>query len=259
MANFSDLEKVVPQFRKHTPLREVRFILAVGSGKGGVGKTTLSLLLSLTLREEGFSVGLFDLDFYGPNVLLLLGAPRRDILLDAYGYKPVEVCGIKVMSLSLLVSDKEPIFMRGLMAGKLLQELSQRVLWGPLDFLVLDLPPGTGDIFLNMIELFQPDGFLLVTTPHKLSIADTMRTLSILKERKVPLLGVVKNMGGLFKKEEALDEFLKETRLPVTCEIPFMSELSEMESLEEFLQLDKYKELREKLAKAVLKKIFRFH
>ncbi|MFN3407113.1 MAG: Mrp/NBP35 family ATP-binding protein [Caldimicrobium sp.] len=252
-------ENLIKDFRKHSPLREIRFIIGVGSGKGGVGKTTLSVLLALALKKEGFSVGLFDLDFYGPNTLLLLEASEKKLFISHEGYKPVNAQGIKVMSLSLLVSEKEPIFMRGLMAGKLLQELTQRVLWGPLDFLILDLPPGTGDIFLNVIDLFEPDGFLLVSTAHKLSLADTLRTISILKEKKVPLLGIVKNMSGLFRREDSFQKFLEEVKVPLIFEMPFLEELSEKESLPEIMQSEKYNELLSTLGKRVLKKIFRFY
>ncbi|MFN4196899.1 MAG: P-loop NTPase [Caldimicrobium sp.] len=253
------LENLFKDFRKHSPLKETRFIIGVGSGKGGVGKTTLSVLLALALKEEGFSVGLFDLDFYGPNTLLLLDASVKTPFISPEGYQPVNIQGIKAMSLSILVSEKEPIFMRGLMAGKLLQELTKRVLWGPLDFLILDLPPGTGDIFLNTLDLFEPDGFLLVSTAHKLSLADTLRTISILKEKKVPLLGIVKNMSGLFKSEDSFQNFLDEVKVPLIFEMPFLEELSEKESLTEIMKSEKYKELLSTLGKRVLKKVFRFY
>jgi len=252
-------EGLLKSFRNHSPLRETRFILAVGSGKGGVGKTTLSVLLSLSLKEEGFSVGLYDLDFYGPNSALLLGAEGVFPVREATGYKPALVEGIKVMSLSFMVSEREPIFMRGLMAAKLLQELTQRVLWGPLDFLILDLPPGTGDIFLTMLDLFSPDGFILVTTPHKLSLADSQRSVSILKEKKIPLLGVVKNMAHLFGKEEAFREFLEEIKAPLLFELPFIEELSEKETILEVFQEESKRELLQNLGKGLLKRVFRFH
>jgi len=224
-------EALLKKFRTHSPLRKIRFILAVGSGKGGVGKTTVSSLLALALKEEGFSVGIYDLDFYDPNSALLLGAEGVFPVREAEGYKAALVEGIKIMSLFFMVSEKEPIFMRGLMAAKLFQELTQRVLWGPLDFLILDLPPGTGDIFLTALDLFSPDGFILVTTPHKLSLADSLRTVSILKEKMVPLLGIVKNMANLFGKEEHFQKFLAEVKAPLLLELPFLEELSEKESV----------------------------
>ncbi|MEZ0343622.1 MAG: Mrp/NBP35 family ATP-binding protein [Caldimicrobium sp.] len=246
-------------FRTHSPLKEVRYIIAVGSGKGGVGKTTVSVLLSLALKEEGFSVGLYDLDFYGPNSSLLLSTKKEFPAREPDGYRPPLLEGIKVMSLSFMLSEREPVFMRGLMAAKLLQELTQRVLWGPLDFLILDLPPGTGDIFLSMLDLFSPDGFILVTTPHKLSLADSLRTVSILKEKKVPLLGVVKNMSNLFGKEEAFTKFLEEIKAPLLFELPFLEDLSEKETLPELLSDEEKKGLLQGLAKGILKRIFRFH
>lgn len=252
-------ESFLKSYRSHSPLKEVRYIIAVGSGKGGVGKTTFSVLLSLALKEEGFSVGLYDLDFYGPNSSLILSTKKENPIRDALGYRPPILEGIKIMSLSFMLSEREPVFMRGLMAAKLLQELTQRVLWGPLDFLILDLPPGTGDIFLSMLDLFSPDGFILVTTPHKLSLADSLRTVSILKEKKVPLLGVVKNMSNLFGKEEAFAKFLEEIKAPLLFELPFLEDLSEKETLPELLSNEEKRGLLQRLAKGVLKRIFRFH
>lgn len=252
-------ENFLKTFRSHSPLKEIRYIISVGSGKGGVGKTTLSVLLSLALKEEGFSVGLYDLDFYGPNSALLLSSKKDQPIRDAQGYKPLYLEGIKVMSLSFMLTEREPVFMRGPLAVKLLQELTQRVLWGPLDFLILDLPPGTGDIFLSMLDLFSPDGFILITTAHKLSLADSLRTVSILKEKRVPLLGVVKNMSNLFGKEEAFNKFLEEVKAPLLFELPFLEDLSEKETLPELFSNDQKREILKALAKGVLKRIFRIH
>ena len=252
-------ESALKSFRSHSPLKEVRYIIAVGSGKGGVGKTTLSVLLSLALKEEGFLVGLYDLDFYGPNSSLLLSSKKEEPIRDPEGYKPLNLEGIKVMSLSFMISEREPVFMRGLLAAKLLQELTQRVIWGPLDFLILDLPPGTGDIFLSMIDLFSPDGFILVTTSHRLSLADSLRTVSILKEKKVPILGVIKNMSNLFGREEAFRKFLEDIKAPLLFELPFLEEFSEKETLPEIFSKSEKRELLQGLAKEVLKRIFRIH
>lgn len=248
----------IKKLRKHTGLRDIRFIIAVGSGKGGVGKTTISAIIALALKEAGYSVGVFDLDFYGPNTSLVLGIRDKKPSVELDRIKPVVGPEkIKILSLSLMISEREPIFMRGLMASKLLQELVGKVEWGPLDFLILDLPPGTGDIFLTMLDLFTPDGFILVTTCHKLALADAARTLAILKEKEVPILGVVKNMGKLFKDERSFDEFLEKVRLPLLFEIPFLDELSDRENLTEiFLSSEKMEFLRT-AGEKILGQIFR--
>jgi len=244
--------------KKHTGIKDIRFILAVGSGKGGVGKTTVSAILSFALSKTGYSVGIFDLDFYGPNINLVLGLNKKPII-EFGKIKPVSSNNIKVMSLALIISEKEPVFMRGLMASKLLQELLQKVEWGPLDFLILDLPPGTGDIFLTMLDFFNPEGFILVTTPHKLAISDAKRTIAILKENNMPILGVVKNMSDFFEDETAFQQFLNEQKLNVLFEIPVLKELSKTENLLEVFKLPEKQKFLEDIAEKILDKIFRIH
>jgi len=246
--------------KKHTGIKDVRFVLAVGSGKGGVGKTTVSALIAMALEKAGYNVGIFDLDFYGPNINLALGLKDKKPIIEFGEIKPVVADqNIRVLSLALMISEKEPIFMRGLMASKLLQELLQKVKWGPLDFLILDLPPGTGDIFLSMVDLFSPDGFILVTTSHKMAIADAKRTAVILKEMEVPLLGVVKNMAGFFENEDAFENFLKEQRLKLLFEVPMFKELSTVESLTELFKDNSRVEFLENIADKVLDVVFRVH
>lgn len=255
---FIQHQNFVKKFRKHTGLRDIRFTIAVGSGKGGVGKTTVSAIIALALREGGYSVGVFDLDFYGPNTSLVLGVKDKKPSVEIDRIKPVVGPEkIKILSLSLMISEREPIFMRGLMASKLLQELVGKVEWGPLDFLILDLPPGTGDIFLTMLDLFTPEGFILVTTCHKLALADAARTLAILKEKEVPILGVVKNMAKLFKDEQSFDEFLEKVRLPLLFEIPFLNELSDRENLAEIFLSSEQMEFLKTVEEKILGQIFR--
>ncbi len=252
------LKEFQKEFKKHTGLKDVRFVIAVGSGKGGVGKTTVSAIISLALKREGYSVGIFDLDFYGPNASLVFGIKDQPPFVEFGEIKPVVAEGIKIMSIALMVPEKEPIFMRGLLASKLLQELVKKVKWGPLDFLILDLPPGTGDIFLTMLDVLVPDGFILVATPHQLAISDAKRTLRILKENKVPILGVVKNMADFFGTTSSFEEFLKEEKLPLLFEVPVLKEFAEVESLPEVFQEEK-EPLLTKVAEKILEKVFRIH
>ncbi|PMP97487.1 MAG: hypothetical protein C0169_02945 [Thermodesulfobacterium geofontis] len=246
------------ELKKHTGIKDIRFILAIGSGKGGVGKTTVSAILALALKKSGYSVGIFDLDFYGPNLNLVLGINKHPFI-EFGKIKPVSFNNLKILSLALMISEKEPIFMRGLMATKLLQELLQRVDWGPLDFLILDLPPGTGDIFLSTLDFFNPEGFILVTTSHKLALSDAKRTISILKENYIPVLGVVKNMAGFFEDETSFQNFLKEQRLNLLFEIPILKELSKTENLWEVFKTPEKEKFLNDIAERILDKVFRIH
>ncbi len=244
----------------HFSLKDIRFILAVGSGKGGVGKTTISIIIALALKKAGYSVGIFDLDFYGPNISLLLGLENKTPVIEFDKIKPVlSQENIKVMSLALMISEREPIFMRGIMASKLLQEFLQKIEWGPLDFLILDLPPGTGDIFLTVIDLIPLTGFILVTTPHKLAISDAKRTISILKENNVPLLGIVKNMFDFFENEDYFQKFLNSQNINLLFEIPVFKEFAYMENLSIVFNSSKNQKLLDEISNKLLDKVFRVH
>lgn len=246
-------------FKKHSSLRDIRFILGIGSGKGGVGKSTICAMLSLALKKEAYLVGVWDLDFYGPNTAILLGAEKEKPLIEFGKIKPVVVEGIKILSLALFVSEREGIFMRGPMASSLIKELIEKTYWGPLDFLILDLPPGTGDIFLTVLDLIPLDGFILVTTAHKLALSDTKRTLSLLKERKIPLLGIIQNMSNLWEGKKEWEAFLSEEKLPLLLSIPFIKSFSEDDHLKNWSNSLEAKKIFSSLSSKILEKIFRIH
>jgi ATP-binding protein involved in chromosome partitioning len=184
----------------------VSFVLAVASGKGGVGKTTVAVNLALALRQDGARVGLFDADLYGPNVPLMLGARRKK---TARGYVPIaraertpyipplERFGLKVMSIGFVMGDADALTPDPYFAGQIIRQTLQDVLWGELDFLLIDFPPGTGEPQQTLLQSIHIDGVLIVTTPQDLSLMDTSRSLGSFRRAGVPVLGVIENMSYL--------------------------------------------------------------
>ena len=156
-------------------LSQVKKIIAVASGKGGVGKSTTAVNLAIGLHQEGQRVGLLDADIYGPSIAMMLGVPEntRPQAVDEKYFKPVEAHGLLTMSMAYLVTDKTPMAWRGPMAAGALQQLLQQTAWGDLDVLVVDMPPGTGDIQLTLSQKAQVAGAIIVTTPQDLSLIPT--------------------------------------------------------------------------------------
>ena len=176
----------------------IRHILAVASGKGGVGKSTVSVNLALALHTLGARVGLVDADVLGPSIPVMLGIPTGQAPeLSADGRAiPMERYGIKTMSMGMLTTDDAPAVLRGPMVGKYLQMLISGAEWGPLDYLVLDLPPGTGDTQLSLAQSFPLSGVIIVTTPQSVSLKIARRGLRMFERVKVPILGIIENMSG---------------------------------------------------------------
>lgn len=178
----------------------VRNIIAVGSGKGGVGKSTVAVNLAVALSQSGASVGLLDVDLYGPSVPILLGLtetrPSTVTVDGAEKMAPVEKDGIKVFSMGFLLRDEDAVVWRGPMLHKALQQFLEDVHWGELDYLVVDLPPGTGDIQISLSQLVSISSAVVVTTPQDLAYADVLRAVKMFQVTSVPVLGVVENMAG---------------------------------------------------------------
>jgi ATP-binding protein involved in chromosome partitioning len=173
---------------------EVRHTLAVSSGKGGVGKSTVAVNLALALRQSGATVGLIDTDVYGPDVPLMLGTKGRPGMFDNR-ILPVEAHGLKVMSIGLLVSEKEPLVWRGPMIHSFIQQMLKDVLWGALDYLVFDMPPGTGDAQLSLSQVLPLGGVVMVTTPQDVALLDVRKAIGMFQRLNVPILGIVENMS----------------------------------------------------------------
>jgi len=173
----------------------VKNIIAVSSGKGGVGKSTVAVNLAVSLALDGARVGLMDADVYGPNVPIMLGASNARPEVDVNKLVPIEAHGVRLMSMAVLKPGDEPMIVRGPILHGLVRQFLQDVEWGELDYLIVDMPPGTGDVQLSLAQLVPVQGAVLVTTPQEVALADVRRALRMFETVNVPVLGVVENMS----------------------------------------------------------------
>lgn len=178
--------------REHVP--GVKNIIAVGAGKGGVGKTTVAVNLALALARAGSRVGLIDADIYGPNVPIMLGL-QTQLTTDGEKILPAEAYGIQVVSMGFLTGDDAPVIWRGPMLHGVIKQFFHDVRWTDLDYLVVDMPPGTGDVALSLSQTVPVSGAIVVTTPQTVSVADTRRAIRMYQKLNVPTLGVIENMS----------------------------------------------------------------
>ena len=217
-------------------LPNVKNIIAVGSGKGGVGKSTVSVNLALALAKDGAKVGLMDADIYGPSVPIMLGIKGERPLMKEVDGKgmivPIEVMGIKAMSIGLLIDDRQAVVWRGPMASSALKQFVTDVLWGDLDYLIIDLPPGTGDIHLTMVQTIPVTGSVIITTPQEVALADAKKAIMMFDgpQIKVPILGVVENMAYFTPPELPDNKYYifgqdGGKRLADMFEVPFLGQL----------------------------------
>ena len=178
-------------------LNGVNNVIAVASGKGGVGKSTVAVNLALGLARCGAKVGLLDGDIYGPSQGLMLGIPegRRPELEDERFFLPIRVHGIEAISMSMLANDRTPMVWRGPMASGALQQLLQQTRWSGVDYLIVDMPPGTGDIQLTLSQQVTVGGAVIVTTPQNIALSDARKGIEMFSKVKVPILGIVENMS----------------------------------------------------------------
>jgi len=188
--------KVVPHKVQEDlkPLKSIANVIAVGSGKGGVGKSTTAVNMALALQREGARVGLLDADIYGPSIPKMLGVAGQPSI-EGEKIVPKEAYGLKVMSIGFLVEEDSAMIWRGPMVTSALQQLLNDTLWGSLDYLIIDLPPGTGDIQLTLAQRIPTAGAVIVTTPQDIALLDARRALHMFRKVGVPVLGVVENMS----------------------------------------------------------------
>ena len=173
----------------------VRHIIAVASGKGGVGKSTVAANLAVALQQSGARVGLCDCDIYGPSISIMFGTRERPTATDENMIVPIEQYGLRLMSMGFLLDDTSPAILRGPMVTRYTQQFLRQVEWGELDYLVLDLPPGTGDIQLTIVQTVALSGAIIVTTPQEVALIDARKAATMFEKVNVPVLGLVENMS----------------------------------------------------------------
>jgi ATP-binding protein involved in chromosome partitioning len=192
------MDAEVPQGRglgEKVSVPGVRNIIAVSSGKGGVGKSTVAVNMAVSLALDGARVGLMDADVYGPNVPLMLGANNARPEVEGNKLIPIEAYGVRLMSMAVLQPGDKPMIVRGPILHGLVKQFLSDVLWGELDYLIVDMPPGTGDVQLSLAQLVPVQGAVLVTTPQEVAVMDVRRALRMFETVAVPVLGVVENMS----------------------------------------------------------------
>lgn len=177
------------------PIKGVKNTIAVASGKGGVGKSTVAANLAVSLARAGAKVGLLDADVYGPSVPLMMGASEKPLMRDNK-IVPLEAHGVRIMSIGFILDPTKALIWRGPLVAQLINQFLNDVHWGDLDYLVLDLPPGTGDVQLTLVQKIPISGAVIVTTPQEVALADAVKGLKMFQEVKTPILGIVENMSG---------------------------------------------------------------
>ena len=191
-----------PQKQPISPLEGIKHIVAVASGKGGVGKSTFAANLALSLKQLGFKVGLLDLDIYGPSLPIILGINEQPNLTQDKKLIPLDHMGMKIMSFGFISGNKTPVIWRGPLVARMTEQFFNDVLWGELDYLFIDMPPGTGDAYLTVVQAIPLTGAIVVSTPQDIALADVRKGADMFRKVHTPVLGVVENMSGLFLEGE---------------------------------------------------------
>ena len=241
---FGEIQIDIKVVEEETALTKVKHIIAVASGKGGVGKSTVAANLAVALARANQRVGLIDADIYGPSVPTMFGTgDEKPACFEKDGKAvmiPIERYGIKLMSIGFFVNPDRPLIWRGPMATSALNQLMNDVLWGELDWLVVDMPPGTGDIQLTLAQSFNVTGAVIVTTPQQVAFADVLRAAMMFKEEalQIPLYGLVENMAYftpsdmpekkyyIFGKETG-QQFAEQLEIPLLGQIPIVEKIAE--------------------------------
>jgi ATP-binding protein involved in chromosome partitioning len=235
------VHKIEPELGERTGrtrLENTRWVVAVASGKGGVGKSTVAANLAAALRQSGYKVGLLDADIYGPSMPLMMGTgSERPRSAGGQNFYPIERYGIKLISVGFFLDDNAPVIWRGPLVMSAVRQFLKDTLWGTQDFLIVDLPPGTGDAQLTLAQQVAVDGVVIVTTPQEVAMADALRAVRMFRQVHCPLLGVVENMSYFVcpdcgERDEPFgrgggDKMSRAEAMPVLARVPIYPEIRE--------------------------------
>ena len=190
-----------PKSFKKNPINGTKFTIAVSSAKGGVGKSTFAMNFALALKSTGSKVGILDADIYGPSLPKMMSINEKPKSEDGKSFAPIEQYGVQCMSIGFLVDEETPMIWRGPMVTSAIKTFTQKVLWNNLDFIIIDMPPGTGDTQLTFAQEIKVDGVIIVSTPQEIALLDVKRGIRMFDKLKVPILGLVDNMS-YFKSDD---------------------------------------------------------
>jgi ATP-binding protein involved in chromosome partitioning len=191
-------DEITPRFSiKKNKINGVKKIIAISSAKGGVGKSTIATNIAIAIKKLGFKTGILDADVYGPSIPLMMGVHEKPISEDGIKLIPIKKFDIDLISIGLLVSEDTPMIWRGPMVASTVKTFTNKVIWNDLDFLIIDMPPGTGDALLTFSQEIDINGIVIVTTPQKIALADVRRGIEMFKKINVKILGIIENMSKL--------------------------------------------------------------
>ena len=204
--NFIDQISPKTQFKKNK-INGVKKIIAVSSGKGGVGKSTIAINLAIALKNLKYNVGILDADIYGPSIPKMIGISEKPKSEDGVNLIPIKKFDIQCMSIAFMVSEETPMIWRGPMVASTIKTFTNKVLWSNIDFLIIDMPPGTGDALLTFSQEIDIDGAVIVTTPQDIAIIDVKRGIEMFKRTNVKILGIIENMIS-FTSDDGVEHFI---------------------------------------------------
>jgi ATP-binding protein involved in chromosome partitioning len=204
--NFIDQISPKTQFKKNK-INGVKKIIAISSGKGGVGKSTIAVNLAIALKNLNYNVGILDADIYGPSIPKMMGVAEKPKSEDGINLIPIKKFNIQCMSIGFMVSEETPMIWRGPMVASTIKTFAHKVLWKDIDFLIIDLPPGTGDALLTFSQEIDIDGAVIITTPQDIAVIDVKKGIEMFKRTNVRILGIIENMTS-FTSEDGVEHFI---------------------------------------------------